>query len=352
MDAYGQLNQQLNRETKAWLVTGVAGFIGSNLLEALLKLDQRVTGLDNFSTGRSENLDQVAHSVSSEQWGRFTLLEADICDREVCQNACAGIDRVLHQAALGSVPRSIENPLFSHDSNVTAFLNLLQAARESGVERFVYASSCSVYGDEPALPKMEDRIGRPLSPYAATKVMNEIYADVFARCYGMETIGLRYFNVFGPRQDPNGPYAAVIPKWIQEMIQNEPLYINGDGETSRDFCYVANVVQANLRAATTENPEAVNQIYNVAVGKPTTLNQLLYELRNRLIPQFPHLTHFKPLYREFRAGDVRHSHADISRARKLLGYKPTHRIGDGLNEALQWYVANLSPTRPEEAASV
>jgi len=352
MNSYMQLKQQLNRETKAWLVTGVAGFIGSNLLEALLKLDQRVTGLDNFSTGRPENLNQVEHSVSSEQWGRFTLLEADICDREACQKACAGIDRVLHQAALGSVPRSIKDPLLSHDSNVTAFLNLLQAARESAVERFVYASSSSVYGDEPALPKMEDRIGRPLSPYAATKVMNEIYADVFARCYGMETIGLRYFNVFGPRQDPNGAYAAVIPKWIQAMIEKDPLYINGDGETSRDFCYVANVVQANLSAATTENPEAANQVYNVAVGERTTLNQLFYELRKRLLPQFPHLAQFKPLYREFRAGDVRHSHADISKARKLLGYEPTHRIDEGLDEALQWYVTNLSPTRFKEAVNV
>jgi len=352
MNSYRQLKQQLNGETKAWLVTGVAGFIGSNLLEALLKLDQRVTGLDNFSTGRPENLDEVEQSVSSEQWKRFTLLEADICDKEACQKACAGVDRVLHHAALGSVPRSIENPLLSHDINVTAFLNLLQAARESGVERFVYASSSSVYGDEPALPKIEGRIGRSLSPYAATKVMNEIYADVFARCYGMETIGLRYFNVFGPRQDPNGPYAAVIPKWIQAMIEDKPLYINGDGETSRDFCYVANVVQVNLHAATTENPEAVNQVYNVAIGTRTTLNQLFYELRNRLVPQFPHLTQFKPLYREFRAGDVRHSHADISRAGKLLGYTPTHSVVDGLDEALQWYVANLSPTRFKEDVSV
>jgi UDP-N-acetylglucosamine 4-epimerase len=249
---------------------------------------------------------------------------------------------VLHQAALGSVPRSISNPLTTHQSNVSGFVNLLCAAKEAGVKRFVFASSSSVYGDHPALPKVEDCIGNSLSPYAVSKRANELYANVFGRCYGMECIGLRYFNVFGPRQDPNGPYAAVIPKWIQAMIANEPLHINGDGETSRDFCYVANVVQANVLAASTDNPEALNQVYNVAVGERTTLNQLFCELRDRLLPQFPHLIPFKPLYREFRAGDVRHSHADISKARKLLGYQPTHQIDDGLDEALEWYVANLA----------
>jgi UDP-N-acetylglucosamine 4-epimerase len=326
----------------AWLITGVAGFIGSNLAEALLNLNERVVGLDNFSTGSERNLEQVRRGLSSEKWDRFTLIKADISDFDACRRACEGIDYVLHQAALGSVPRSISNPLATHQSNVTGFVNMLCAAKEARVKRFVFASSSSVYGDHPALPKVEERVGDCLSPYAVSKRTNELYADVFARCYGMECIGLRYFNVFGPRQDPNGPYAAVIPKWIQAMIANEPLYINGDGETSRDFCYVTNVVQANLRAATTDNPEALNQVYNVAVGERATLNQLFGELKNRLLPQFPQLTHFKPLYREFRAGDVRHSHADISKARKLLDYEPTHRIGEGLNEALEWYVANLS----------
>jgi UDP-N-acetylglucosamine/UDP-N-acetylgalactosamine 4-epimerase len=327
---------------RTWLITGVAGFIGSNLLEALLKRDQRVAGLDNYSTGQEENLRQVEQSVRADQWSKFSMIEGNICDLKTCQLATRGVDYVLHQAALGSVPRSIEAPLNSHASNVTGFLNMLIAARDCGVKRFVYASSSSVYGDHTSLPKVEEHIGCPLSPYAATKVTNEIYARAFTRCYGMEAIGLRYFNVFGPRQVPNGPYAAVIPKWIQAMIANEPLYINGDGETSRDFCYVANVVQANLRAAGTENREAVNEVYNVAIGERTTLKQLFCELRNRLLPQFPHLAQFKPHYREFRAGDVRHSHADISKARKLLDYEPTHRIENGLDEALQWYVANLS----------
>jgi UDP-N-acetylglucosamine/UDP-N-acetyl-alpha-D-glucosaminouronate 4-epimerase len=337
---------------KTWLITGVAGFIGSNLLEALLKRDQHVIGLDNYSTGQEENLRQVEQSVGVQQWSRFSMIRGDICDLKTCQLAASGVDYVLHQAALGSVPRSLEAPLNSHASNVTGFLNILIAAKDCEVKRVVYASSSSVYGDEARLPKVEEHIGCPLSPYAATKVSNEAYARAFATCYGMEAIGLRYFNVFGPRQDPNGPYAAVIPKWIQAMIENDALYINGDGETSRDFCYVANVVQANLLAATTDNPQAVNQVYNVAVGERTTLNQLFYELRNGLLPQFPHLAQFKPLYREFRSGDVRHSHADISKAGKLLGYEPTYGIGNGLDEALQWYVNNLSPARFKESASV
>ena len=327
---------------RAWLITGVAGFIGSNLLEALLERDQRVVGLDNYSTGHEENLRQVEQSVRGDQWSRFSMVRGDICDLKTCQLATRDVDYVVHQAALGSVPRSIEAPLNSHASNVTGFLNMLIAARDCGVKRFVYASSSSVYGDQTCLPKVEEHVGCPLSPYAATKVSNETYARAFARCYGMEAIGLRYFNVFGPRQDPNGPYAAVIPKWIQAMIGNEPLSINGDGETSRDFCYVANVVQANIRAATTANPEAVNQVYNVAIGERTTLNQLFEMLRQRLLPQFPHLTEFKPLYRDFQRGDVRHSHADISKARSLLNYEPMHHIEQGLDEALGWYVANLS----------
>jgi UDP-N-acetylglucosamine/UDP-N-acetylgalactosamine 4-epimerase len=336
--------------TRAWLVTGVAGFIGSNLLEALLKRDQQVVGLDNYSTGQEENLRQVEQLVRADQWKRFSMIRGDVCDLEMCQLATRGVDYVLHQAALGSVPRSLEAPLNSHASNVTGFLNMLIAARDCGAKRFVYASSSSVYGDSPTLPKSEDKTGRCLSPYAATKVVNELYASVFAHCYKLPCIGLRYFNVFGPRQDPNGPYAAVIPKWIAAMIQNEAVYINGDGETSRDFCYVANAIQANLLAATTDNPAALDQCFNVAVGERTTLNQLFCELRDRLLPQFPHLTHFKPLYREFRAGDVRHSHADISKARKFLGYEPTHRIDNGLDDALEWYVANLSHRPIREGA--
>lgn len=327
---------------RAWLITGVAGFIGSNLLEALLERDQRVVGLDNYSTGHEESLRQVEQSVSPKQWSRFSMIQGDICDLKTCQLATRGVDYVLHQAALGSVPRSISNPIATNQSNVSGFVNMLCAAKEAGVKRFVFASSSSVYGDSPTLPKVEEQIGNGLSPYAVSKRANELYADVFSRCYGMQTIGLRYFNVFGPRQDPDGPYAAVIPKWIGAMMHNQPVHVNGDGETSRDFCYVSNVVQANILAATTDNPEAVNQVYNVAVGERTTLNQLFCELRDRLRPQFPHLTQFKPLYREFRTGDVRHSHADISKARSRLNYEPMHHIEQGLDEALGWYVANLS----------
>ena len=331
-----------NGVRKRWLVTGVAGFIGSNLLEALLKKEQAVTGIDDFSTGHRRNLDQVEAAVSAAQWQRFRFMNGDICDPVTCHTACAGVDFVLHQAALGSVPRSLENPIASHASNVTGFLNLLVAARDAGVKRFIYASSSAVYGDSPTLPKSEEKTGHCLSPYAATKVANELYASVFARCYGFPCIGLRYFNVFGSRQDPDGPYAAVIPKWIAAMIQNEPVHINGDGKTSRDFCYVANVIQANLLAATTENIEAINQVYNVAIGERTTLNELFEMLRQRLLPQFPHLREFKPFYGDFRRGDVPHSHADITRAKRLLGYEPSHRIDKGLDEALDWYVTNLS----------
>ena len=331
-----------NGVRKRWLVTGVAGFIGSNLLEALLKKEQAVTGVDDFSTGNRRNLDQVEAAVSAAQWQRFRFMNGDICDPVTCHTACASVDFVLHQAALGSVPRSLENPIASHASNVTGFLNLLVAARDAGVKRFIYASSSAVYGDSPTLPKSEEKTGRCLSPYAATKVANELYASVFARCYGLPCIGLRYFNVFGSRQDPDGPYAAVIPKWIAAMIQNEPVHINGDGETSRDFCYVANVIQANLLAATTENPAAIDQCFNVAIGERTTLNQLFEMLRQRLLPQFSHLREFKPFYGDFRRGDVPHSHADITRAKRLLGYEPSHRIDKGLDEALDWYVTNLS----------
>lgn len=336
---------QLQDASFSWLITGVAGFIGSNLLEALLKLEQRVTGVDNFSTGHQRNLDEVHGAVSAEQWKRFRFIEGDICRLDTCHMSCEGVDYVLHQAALGSVPRSLENPIASHASNVSGFLNMLVAARDAGAKRFVFASSSSVYGDHPDLPKIEDKTGRCLSPYAMTKATSELYAGVFARCYGLPCIGLRYFNVFGPRQDPEGPYAAVIPKWIAAMLANVPVQINGDGETSRDFCYIANVIQANLLAAVTQNPDAIDKVYNVAVGDCTTLNQLFDMLRQRLLPQSPHLEYFKPVYRQFRAGDVRHSHADINRARQLLGYAPTHRIEEGLDEALAWY-RSCSPGGP------
>lgn len=337
MTAYMSLQQQLYAAPKTWLVTGCAGFIGSNLLEQLLKLNQNIVGLDNFSTGKQSNLDEVQSLVSTDQWSRFRFIEGDICDLVTCHQVCSGVDYVLHQAALGSVPRSIDDPITSNASNVTGFLNMLVAARDSKVRRFVYAASSSTYGDHPGLPKVEDTIGRPLSPYAVTKYVNELYADVFGRCYGLESIGLRYFNVFGPRQDPDGAYAAVIPKWISTLLRNEPVYINGTGETSRDFCYVLNVVQANLLAATVVNPEAVNQVYNVAVNARTDLNELFTLLRDGLANNHPDLKSAQPVYRDFRAGDVMHSQADICKAVRLLGYQPTHLIGQGLQDALGWY---------------
>ena len=329
--------EQIRQEPKSWLVTGAAGFIGSNLLEGLLNLEQSVVGLDNYSTGKGETLEEVRQVVRAEQWKRFTMLEGDVGDIKTCSRVCQGVDVVLHQAALASVPGSMEKPLDSHASNVTGFLNLVIAAKDCGVKRFVYASSCAVYGDDPGLPKVEGRIGRCLSPYAVTKLMDELYAEVASLCYGLESVGLRYFNVFGPRQDAEGAYAAVIPKWIEAMIKNEPVYINGDGETSRDFCYVANVVQANLLAALTERPEAVNQVYNVGAGERTTLNGLFQMLKERLSRHYPSIKSAAPVYREFRAGDVRHSCADISKARGLLGYEPKYGVAEGLDEALEWY---------------
>jgi UDP-N-acetylglucosamine 4-epimerase len=337
MTAFEQLQDRLDNETGIWLITGVAGFIGSNLLEKLLKLNQRVVGLDNFATGHRYNLDQVQALVTPSQWSRFNFIDGDIRNLEDCRKACEGVSYVLHQAALGSVPRSIEDPIATNSTNIGGFLNMLVAARDAKVSRFVYAASSSTYGDHPGLPKVEDCIGKPLSPYAVTKLVNEQYADVFARVYGFNTIGLRYFNIFGQRQDPNGAYAAVIPKWIAAMIKNEPIWINGDGETSRDFCYVANAVQANLLAATTAVPDAVNQVYNIAVGERTTLNELFEAIRSSLEPKFLHLKGFKPSYQDFRAGDVRHSLAHISKAHILLGYEPSHRIWQGLAEAIDWY---------------
>jgi UDP-N-acetylglucosamine/UDP-N-acetylgalactosamine 4-epimerase len=311
-------------------------------LETLLKLNQRVVGLDNFATGHQRNLDEVKSLVTQAQWANFHFIKGDIRNLEDCQQACKGVDYVLHQAALGSVPRSIEDPINTNSANITGYLNMLVAARDAKVKRFVYAASSSTYGDHPDLPKVEDKIGKPLSPYAVTKYVNELYADVFARTYGFNTIGLRYFNVFGPRQDPDGAYAAVIPKWIASMIKGEPVYINGDGETSRDFCFIENVRQMNLLAATTENANAVNQVYNVAVGDRTTLNQLYEQLQLNLLPSFPQLQGIKPIYRDFRGGDVRHSLADISKASNLLGYQPTHRIGEGLKVAMAWYVQHIT----------
>src|SRR5258706_8140965 len=343
MNAYSKLGSRLLAQPRIWLVTGAAGFIGSNLLEALLQLNQRVVGLDNYATGSPDNLDQVRGLVGPEKWKHFQQMDGDIRDLEVCQCASRGVDYVLHQAALGSVPRSIANPGDSHASNVTGFLNMLIAARDNGVKRLVYASSSSVYGDHPELPKVEDRIGRCLSPYAATKRANELYADVFAKCYGLETMGLRYFNVFGPRQDPDGPYAAVIPKWIAAMIKNEPIQIHGDGETTRDFCYVANVVQANLLAATVQKKDAINETYNIALHDRTSLNELFGLLRDKLLPFYPDLGRCRPIYLDFRPGDVRHSEADISKAERLLGYKPSHTVPKRLAEALNWYRRHLAP---------
>jgi UDP-N-acetylglucosamine 4-epimerase len=336
-----RLAAEIRRAPRTWLVTGVAGFIGSNLLETLLRLEQRVVGLDNFATGKRPNLDQVRALVSPEQWSQFTFIEGDIVDVEVCRRACTGVDVVLHQAALGSVPRSLENPLATHAANVTGFLNMLVAARDAAVARFVYASSSAVYGDAPELPKTEARIGRPLSPYAASKWINEIYADTFARVYGLQTVGLRYFNVFGPRQDPEGPYAAVIPQWIAALLRRQPVFINGDGETSRDFCHVENVVQANLLAATTPNTAALNQVFNIALGRRTTLNELFALIQNGLRRRDPALPETQPVYRDFRPGDVRHSLADITKARRLLGYEPTCNVEEGLERALDWYRQNL-----------
>jgi UDP-N-acetylglucosamine 4-epimerase len=337
MTPYEIMLKKLRADPKVWLVTGCAGFIGSHLLEQLLRLDQVVIGLDNFSTGKAANLAEVRTLVDPEQWARFAFTQGDICDLATCRQACSNVDYLLHQAALGSVPRSIDDPITSNASNVTGFLNMLVAAKDAGVRRFVYAASSSTYGDHPALPKVEELIGRPLSPYAVTKYVNELYADVFGRCYAMESIGLRYFNVFGPRQDPEGAYAAVIPRWIAALLRNDPVHINGTGETSRDFCYVRNAVQANLLAATVENAEAVNQVYNVAVNARTSLNELFILLRNGLASDSRVLKDIQPVYRDFRAGDVMHSQADINKATRLLGYHPTHTISQGLQESLEWF---------------
>ncbi|HDO1316891.1 NAD-dependent epimerase/dehydratase family protein [Aeromonas veronii] len=336
MTKYQQIQQELLTSPKTWLITGVAGFIGSNLLEKLLKLNQKVIGLDNFETGHQHNLDEVQSIVSAEQWARFFFINGDMRDYASCERAVKGVDYVLHQAALGSVPRSIADPITTNAANITGFLNMLQAAKEAQVQSFTYAASSSTYGDHPALPKVEKNIGNPLSPYAVTKYVNELYASVYARTYGFKTIGLRYFNVFGRRQDPCGAYAAVIPKWTAAMINGEVIYINGDGETSRDFCYIDNVVQMNLLAATALE-ESKNEVYNVAVGGRTTLNELFSAIKLALSNNKIYLSQ-EPIYRDFRAGDVRHSQADVSKASLLLGYVPSHYILDGINEAMPWYI--------------
>jgi UDP-N-acetylglucosamine 4-epimerase len=340
--ALNRIRDALGGRTLTWAVTGSGGFIGSHLVETLLRLGQRVVSLDNFATGHRENLREVERAVGAEAWKRHRFIEASIVDLAACQGVCRGANVVLHHAALGSVPRSIADPLPTHMTNVNGFVNMLLAARDAGVGRFVYASSSSAYGDHEALPKVENVVGEPLSPYAASKQANELYAEVFGRCYGMESVGLRYFNVFGPRQDPEGAYAAVIPRWIRALLVGERVEINGDGETTRDFCYVANAVQANLLAALTDDPRAVNQVYNIAVGERTSLNRLFQILCSLLGERRSSLRSAEPVYRPFRDGDVRHSLADITLARARLGYEPTHSLTKGLQDALSWYVARFA----------
>lgn len=340
MNIYEELLGKVKEEPDTWLITGVAGFIGSNLLQLLLELGQKVTGLDNFLTGYQKNLDMVEQLVGERAWGNFTFIEGDIRDLETCRKAVAGARHVLHEAALGSVPRSIDDPLLANSCNIDGFLKILLAARDEGVDSFVYAASSSTYGDSPELPKVEDKIGAPLSPYAVTKFVDELYADVFARCYNFSSIGLRYFNVFGQRQDPYGAYAAVIPQWQAALLKGDAVYINGDGETSRDFCYIDNVAQANLLASFAP-AESRNKVYNVAFGQRTTLNELFDMIRAEVARHRPEAASAKPEYREFRAGDVRHSLADISRAKTLLGYSPRYDVRQGLRLAGDWYAANL-----------
>jgi len=340
MSEYTNRLESLKSNQYTWLITGVAGFIGSNLLEILLNHNQKVIGLDNFATGHKHNLDKV-RKINEPNWHNFTFIEGDICSLDDCKQASNGVDYVLHQAALGSVPRSIENPIRTNKANIDGFLNMLVACRDAGVKRFVYAASSSTYGDHPDLPKVEDIIGMPLSPYAVTKYVNELYASVFDRAYGFKCIGLRYFNIFGPRQDPQGAYAAVIPRWIASMLHNEPVYINGDGETSRDFCYIENAVQANILSAMTENPAAIGQVYNIALNDQTSLQELFHMIRQLLKEKVPDLVLSDPVFRDFRQGDVRHSRADITKAKTLLGYDPRYPIQKGLVESMDWYIDDV-----------
>jgi UDP-N-acetylglucosamine/UDP-N-acetylgalactosamine 4-epimerase len=346
MTKYEQLQEHLKSNQNTWLVTGVAGFIGSNLLEKLLILNQKVVGLDNFDTGHQHNIDQAiedANRVTGKDLSNnFKFINGDIRKLDDCKKACSGVDYVLHQAALGSVPRSIEDPINTNRANIDGFLNMLVASKDANVKRFVYAASSSTYGDHPDLPKVEDKIGNPLSPYAVTKVVNELYAQVFAKTYDFKSIGLRYFNIFGKRQDPNGAYAAVIPKWVAAILNKEDVLINGDGETSRDFCYIDNTVQMNLLAATTDNDDATDQVYNVALNDRTSLNRLYQMIEDRLIQRTVGLEKKEPIYRDFRAGDVRHSQANIDKAQTLLDYQPKYMISEGMNETMDWYVKKLS----------
>lgn len=348
MSVEGTIEDILLSKPSRWLVTGAAGFIGSHLVERLLSLGQTVVGLDNFSTGHHANLLDVESRVAAAQWEQFSFIEGDICNLDDCHLATESMDYVLHQAALGSVPRSIADPIATNQANVDGFLNMLVASRDAKIKRFVYAASSSTYGDHPDLPKVEERIGKPLSPYAVTKYVNELYADVFFTTYGLETIGLRYFNVFGPRQDPQGAYAAVIPRWFEELLEGKKSRINGDGETSRDFCFIENTVQANILAATATNESAVNQVYNVAVGDRTSLNQLFFGIRELIAATVPEVTDVEPVYGDFRAGDVRHSQADISKAEKLLGYSPKINALQGLALTADWFLQNLKKDTNEQ----
>ena len=346
MTKYKELQEHLKNNQNIWLITGVAGFIGSNLLETLLILNQKVVGLDNFDTGHQHNIDQALEdaqqATGKDLSNNFKFIDGDIRELKDCEQACDGVDYVLHQAALGSVPRSIEDPINTNRANIDGFLNMLVASKDANIKRFVYAASSSTYGDPPDLPKIEDKIGSPLSPYAVTKVVNELYAQVFAKTYGFKTIGLRYFNIFGKRQDPNGAYAAVIPKWVAAILNQEQVFINGDGETSRDFCYIDNTVQMNLLAATTDNDKATDQVYNVALNDRTSLNKLYQMIEERLIQRTQGLERKNPIFRDFRAGDVRHSQANIDKAIELLKYQPKYKIEKGMDEAMDWYVKSLS----------
>ena len=337
MHSYETAQQRIRSRARTWLVTGAAGFIGSHLAERLLALGQTVVGLDNFATGKRDNLP-----------AGLRFIEGDIRSLDACERACQGVDVVLHQAALGSVPRSVDDPIASSQANVAGFLNMLVAARDAGVPRFVYASSSAVYGDHPALPKVEAVTGRAMSPYGLAKQINELYAEVFAQCYGYQAIGLRYFNVFGPRQDPNGAYASVIPAWIGALLRGQVPYINGDGAAARDFCHVDNVVQANLLAATVEDPAALGQAYNIALGDQTSLVELYALIRDGVAKRVPEVKGVRAVHREARRGDVQFSRADISKAERLLGYRPAVRIRDGLAQTIAWYADNLAPVISEK----
>jgi UDP-N-acetylglucosamine 4-epimerase len=351
VETYADLQERIKTRPRRWLVTGVAGFIGSHLAENLLQLGQSVVGLDNFSTGSRANLEHVKTAVGADNWSRFRFIEGDIRSPESCREACRSAELVLHQAGLGSVPRSIDKPIRTHESNVNGFLNMIVEARDAGVGRFVYASSSAVYGDDDTMPKVEAKVGKAMSPYGLSKQVNEQYASVFATCYGFESIGLRYFNVFGPRQDPDGAYPSVIPAWIGALLRNQSAYINGDGTISRDFCHVDNVVQANLLAATTQNAAAVNQAYNVAHGELTTLTELFDLIRTILVPRMPHMRNVRAVQRAPRRGDLPRSLASIDKAAQLLGYEPIFRLKDGLEQTIDWYASNLAPATVKEAAN-